>query len=204
LKPKGGEGWNKVVKWDTDIYNLQSMDTDNTGNVIAFFVNVVYGLKTVKVIVLNNGITNNVLVKYYTDLHVSITVDISKHGQVVAVLASKVDEDGNFFRTDDPIEALAIIPRKIVVAAGRWLEREEKVKILGVPRCLVFHSHDGTTGAVTSNSGIALHGICLILIPSTLQLFKQKLLQTKQTSQVLDLPLALLIRILLQAPMLVI
>ena len=43
---------------------------------------------------------------------------------MVAVLASKVDENDNFFRTDDQIGVLAIIPRTIMMASGRWLERE--------------------------------------------------------------------------------
>lgn len=56
------------------------MDTNATGNVISLSVNVVDGLKAVKVVVLNNGVTTNVLVKDYKDLNVSITVDISKDG----------------------------------------------------------------------------------------------------------------------------
>ena len=98
---------------------------------------------------------------------------------MVAVLASKVDENDNFFRTDDQIGVLAIIPRTIMMASGRWLEREVKLRIWMFLDVLSFFVMMAPLWQLHPIMEYLSMGFCWIIMPSTPQPLKQKLLQTK-------------------------
>ena len=137
------------------------IDTDGTGYLVAFSAYVVDGPNTVKVIDYDNNTAHTVYVKDYKDLEVSIAMDVSKDGQVVAVLASKVDEDDNVFWTDNSIGALAIISKDEHDGKWRVVGEGSKSENLGVPGRFVSLSGDGTIAAVGSDTVIALYGISL-------------------------------------------
>lgn len=155
------KGSKKSAKWDTDDYYVQRMDTDASGNLVAFSACVVDGPNTVKVVDYNNNTTTDVYVKDYKDFEVSLAVDVSKDGQVVAVLASKIDGDDNTFWTYDSIGALAIISKDELDGKWKVVGKGSKSENLGVPGSFVSLSGDGTIAAVGSDTVIALYGISL-------------------------------------------
>ena len=155
------QGKKKVAKWESDDYWVNSVDTDGSGNLVAFSA---FGLdvpNTVKIVDYNSGNATDVYVKDYKDVTVTVVVDVAKDGQVAAALASRLDMDDNVFWMDDYVGAMTIISKD--KSDGKWKVVGEGTRSenLGVPGSFVSLSGDGTIAAVGSDSVISLYGISL-------------------------------------------
>ena len=153
----------KAPEWPADDYYVDNFDMDDSGSLVAFSAFVDDGPNRIKIMDYDDDGQNatEVYVRSYKDLSVSIAVDVSKDGQVAAVVASREDEDDNVFWDGDYVGAMTIVSKG--QHDGKWFVVGEGTKSenLGVPGNFVSLSGDGTIAAVGSDTVIALYGIAL-------------------------------------------
>ena len=144
---------------DTGLW-IEHVDFDESGDIVAVEA-YAYGspagsFQIVKVVDFSNNTYTEVYNNTIPDIEVSLDTAVSNDGNVVALVASRYDEDDNNFWDYDAVGTMIIVSKK---HDGVWktLRQGNGNGQVGVPGGEVALSADGSVAAVGTDSKIAIY-----------------------------------------------
>jgi hypothetical protein len=160
----------KQPTWEEDDYWIDSIDTDETGDLVAFSAFSYSGTgdtnitNMAKIVDFSEKKPIEVYVKSFEDFDVNVAVAVSLDGQVAAILGSRddYDDDTTSYGDEQYIGAMTIIA-KAGGTNGSWsvVGKGTKAENIGVPGFFVSLSGNGKIAAVGSDTVVAFYGIDL-------------------------------------------